>query len=97
MIGIGRGAGSDDTSRITALIDDHHFDRVQIVGGETMLTAEKAECAARHVAAHANVGTLAGREHDAPAEEEPPVHLAERGARLHGEGAHVGIVVDAPS
>jgi hypothetical protein len=87
----GRHHAAGDAGRI----HDDHLDAVEVIGGQAVLPAQEAEGTAQDVTADADVGALAGRKRDAPAEEELAVHLADRGPGLDREGGSLRIVGDA--
>ena len=77
------------------LIHHDHLDAIEVVGGQPVLPTQVAESAAEHVPTDSDIGADTSWEGDSPAQEQLPVHLAEGGARLDGESAHVRVVVDA--
>ena len=85
----------NDRAGVSAPIDRDDFDRVQVVGRQTQLAAEKTEGAADHVPAHANPWVLGERQNDAPLLEELPERFADGGARFDADGTPAGVVVDA--
>lgn len=76
------------------LVNGHHLDAVQIIRGQTQLTAQKAERTADDVTAHADAWILAERNRGAPFLEEPLKRFADRRARFDGHSAALGIVGD---
>ena len=56
----------NDAARTAVLVDGDDFDRVQIIGGESELAAEKSKGATAYVAAHADRRIFAEWNDDAP-------------------------------
>lgn len=69
---IARLASRHDASRLPARVHRDDFDAIQIVGGETKLTAQESECAAGHMSTHADPGIFAERDHRSPPFEQRP-------------------------
>ena len=66
-----------------------------MIGRQAVLPAQEAEPTARDMGAESEIRAFAGGNRHAPIEKEPPVYLAQRGARIDHERAHVRVVADA--
>jgi len=93
-IRIGRLAGGDDAACRPALVHHDDLDAVQVIRGQAVLAAQETERAAEDVPAHPEVRALAGGKAHAPSEEQLPIGLARRRARLHHERAALRVVGD---
>ena len=94
MVGVGRLARRHHAPGRARLVHHHDLDPEEVIRGQAVLPAQEAEGTAQDVTAHAEGGTLAGRDRDSPAQEQLAVRLAERRARLRDEGAPARVVVD---
>ncbi len=87
-------AGGDDGAGVSAGVDDHDLDGVQVVGGEAEGAGERAVAAAGDVSAEADGGAGAAGQGDAPSVVELAVHVHQAGPGLHHEGAPPRVVGD---
>src|SRR3954447_11714545 len=90
---IGRFTSRDHGVRCSMLVDRDHLDGKEIVSGQAELSAKKAEGAADHVAADADLRILTEGDDHTPALEEHTERLANGDARFDGERATLWVVI----
>jgi len=93
-VGVGRIPGRYHAPGRPGLIHHDHLDAVEVIRCQSVLPAQVAEGTAEHVPTDSDIGADASWDGHSPAQEQLPIHLAERGTKLDGESAHVWVVRD---
>ncbi len=86
-VGVGRLPGRHHAPGRPGLIHHDHLDAVEVVGRQSVLPAQVAEGTAEHVSTDSDAGADASWDGHSPAQEQLPIHLAERGTGFDGGSA----------